>query len=392
MGPPFPSLDSIETTGRRPAREAPLMNDPQKNGREKIRLLLIEDDPGDAALLRLMLSEAGFSVDLETAGTAADGAAHLKNNEFDIVLLDLGLPDTNGIETFYRISKAAGSVPILVLSGNEDEHQALDAVKAGAQDYLIKSAINGSALDRCIRYAIERKKTESALREKEQSLQHLIREKDGLLREIHHRIKNNLQLVVSLLNLQAGLLTDPAARTALKESRQRVRTISLIHEQLYRTENRGRVGLYRYLQSLISNIASSFGEKGSRVVIEWDLEEVELPLGKAVPLGLLVNELLTNAIQHAFPDGRPGKIRVSLSRPPDGGIVLAVADDGVGIPAGLDFRKTETLGLQIVTLLAEQLDGRIDLVSQGGTRFRIEFEETLLRPNGLPKPGSEGTA
>ncbi len=365
------------------------MNDPQKNGREKIRLLLIEDDPSDAALLRLMLSEAGFSVDLETAGTAADGAAHLKNNEFDIVLLDLGLPDTNGIETFYRISKAAGSVPILVLSGNEDEHQALDAVKAGAQDYLIKSAINGSALDRCIRYAIERKKTESALREKEQSLQHLIREKDGLLREIHHRIKNNLQLVVSLLNLQAGLLTDPAARTALKESRQRVRTISLIHEQLYRTENRGRVGLYRYLQSLISNIASSFGEKGSRVVIEWDLEEVELPLGKAVPLGLLVNELLTNAIQHAFPDGRPGKIRVSLSRPPDGGIVLAVADDGVGIPAGLDFRKTETLGLQIVTLLAEQLDGRIDLVSEGGTRFRIEFEETLLRPNGLPKPGSE---
>lgn len=365
------------------------MSDPRKKPSEKIRLLLIEDDPSDAALLRLKLSEAGIAVDLETAGTAAEGAARLKKSGFDAVLLDLGLPDANGIETYDRISKAAGSVPILVLSGNEDERQALDAVKAGAQDYLIKSAINGSGLDRCIRYAIERKKSECALREKEQFLRHLVSEKDGLLREIHHRIKSNLQLVVSLLNLQADRLNDPAARAALKESRQRVRTISLIHEQLYRTENRGRVGLYRYLQSLISNIASSFGERGSRVSIEWDLEEAELPIGKAVPLGLLVNELLTNAIQHAFPDGRPGKIRVSLSRPPDGGVVLTVADDGVGIPAELDFRKTETLGLQIVTLLAEQLDGRIDLGSEGGTRFRIEFKETLFRPNSLPKPGPE---
>lgn len=210
-------------------------------------------------------------------------------------------------------------------------------------------------------------------------------EKEVLLRDVQHRVQNNMQLISSLLNLQAGLVSNPAVLEAIRASQNRIRSISLIHERLDRSEAKGSVDLYAYLRDIVGGITASSGTGRARVVVEWDLEKIEAPLKPAVSLGLIVNELLSNAFKHAFPDGRSGTVRLSLGKNADGGLLLSVDDDGVGLPVGLDPRSGSSLGLRIVGLLVDELGGRLDIMSGAGTSLKIfldprEWKEGVLKP------------
>ncbi len=216
----------------------------------------------------------------------------------------------------------------------------------------------------------ERKRDENAVRA---SLQ----EKTVLLKEVHHRVKNNLQTVTSLLNLQAVRTKNQTALDTLQETGNRVRSMALLHETLYRSETLGRVNFGNYIENICGHLFRSYGPKAAKIKLESHLEEVSVDLDQAVSCGLIINELVSNALKHAFPDGRAGRIEVELKRTPENQIVLKVADDGVGIPPEADIHQTGTLGHQLVFMLAEKLHGTVDVTRKPGTTFRISFPSRL---------------
>jgi len=198
-------------------------------------------------------------------------------------------------------------------------------------------------------------------------------EKELLLREIHHRVKNNLQVISSLLSLQARHLPDAAARAIFAQSQNRVQSIALVHEQLYLSGDLAHVDFERYVESLIDNLFYTYDADERGIGREIDVGGVQLPIDLAIPCGLLVNELVTNSLKHGFPGGRRGAIRVLLRVDGPGMVCLTVADDGVGVPPGLDLRRTRSLGLDLVFTFAEQLDATIEVRRQGGTAFDVRF-------------------
>ncbi len=214
----------------------------------------------------------------------------------------------------------------------------------------------------------------------EETIRASLREKEVMLREIHHRVKNNLQVISSLFSLQAGHVNDAETRRIFREGQARVRSMALIHDKLYRSGDLSKIDFGDYLQSLSAHLFQALAADAGRIRLEMQLPEVFLDINAAVPCGLLANELVTNALEHAFPEGRRGVIRIGLRRPADGGVELCVADDGVGFPEGLDFRRTESLGLQIVNLLVGQLEGTIELDPENGTSFTVRFQDSKFVP------------
>jgi two-component sensor histidine kinase len=206
----------------------------------------------------------------------------------------------------------------------------------------------------------------------EQRLKASLEEKEVLLKEIHHRVKNNLQVVSSLLYLQSQKIEDPEVRALFAESQNRICSMALAHEQLYQSKSLADISLREYVHSLVSHMRQVNMLPESRIECEVLVADVTVDIEKVVPCGLLIAELFSNAIKHAFPDGRRGMVRIEISsRQRD--VKLSVADDGVGLPAGFDYRHTQTLGLQLVCALVAQLDGDISLVDGAGTRFDIIF-------------------
>jgi PAS domain S-box-containing protein len=200
-----------------------------------------------------------------------------------------------------------------------------------------------------------------------------LREREVLLQEVHHRVKNNLQIISSLINMQMRKLEAGANRDALEECQTRVQAIALIHEKLYQSKDYSRVLFSEYARSLANGVFQAMGISQSTVSLELAIGDVALAVDKAIPCGLMLNELITNALKHAFPHERRGTIRVELARVDDLLLRLAVTDDGVGLPEGFDVTKCESLGLQLVCTLAEQLDAKLDVVGGRGGSFQITF-------------------
>jgi two-component sensor histidine kinase len=205
----------------------------------------------------------------------------------------------------------------------------------------------------------------------EEQIQASLREKEALLREIHHRVKNNLQITSSLLRLQASNISDPQARTIFDETQLRIRSMALVHEKLYQAKNLTRINFGDYVRTLGELLFKSFAVTVDAVVLDVAGTDLFLDIDTAVPCGLIVNEVLSNALKHAFPGGR-GTIFVRLERRDDH-CVMTIRDDGVGLPPQFDLQSIDTLGLQLVRGLVQQIDGCLEVRSVIGTEFRIDF-------------------
>jgi PAS domain S-box-containing protein len=208
---------------------------------------------------------------------------------------------------------------------------------------------------------------------KEEHIRAALKEKELLLGEVHHRVKNNLQIIQSLLYLQAAKIDDPTVTAILMESQNRIKSMALIHQTLYQSKDFERVDFSHFLDSLAPNLVSSYSVDPGRVSLSIDADDVHLPIHAAIPCGLIVNELISNALKHAFPAGRSGRIEIGLARGADGAVAMAVEDDGVGLPEGLDILKTETLGLQMVSLLSQQIGAEMTVNPSDPTRFKFQF-------------------
>lgn len=222
----------------------------------------------------------------------------------------------------------------------------------------------------------ESKRAEAALRDS-------LREKEALLKEVHHRVKNNLQVISSLLRLQATQIEHPMAKRALQDMKHRVHSMALLHETLYRSENLDQVNMAEYFESMCQQLFRSLAQPSGVIELKLDLEKASLQVDQAIPCGLLVNELVSNALKHAFPDGRGGEVRVQLRQDTDNGLLrLRVSDDGVGLPANFQMRKIHSLGLQLVSDLASQLRGKLFIGPPPQAVFEVEFSPVTTAHRG----------
>jgi PAS domain S-box-containing protein len=225
---------------------------------------------------------------------------------------------------------------------------------------------------RAVAVAIARDMTDR--RQEEARLRASLREKEVMLKEIHHRVKNNLQVISSLLSIQSTYLADPRDASNFQESRDRIRTMALVHEKLYQSNDLASVDFGPYVERLATNLFRSYTGSGGRIGLHIDIKDVSLDADRAVPCGLIVNELVTNALKYAFPDGRSGTVTVAMQQDNDQ-IRLIVSDDGVGMRADFDLAETESLGIQLVNMLTNQLDGTVTMDVAQGTRFTICFKK-----------------
>jgi two-component sensor histidine kinase len=224
-------------------------------------------------------------------------------------------------------------------------------------------------------------------KQREKVVQEALKEKDILLGEIHHRVKNNLHIIHSLLDLQSARITDTSVQEMLRESQNRIRSMALIHQTLYQSKDFAGVDFATFLETLIPTLISSYGIDPFRITLSIQAEDVKLPINLAIPCGLMVNELVSNALKHAFAGHRSGTISVTVRTEPkpDGPgeqVVLGVGDDGIGIPATVDLETSETLGLRLVLLLTDQVHGALDIHRADPTRFTITFPLTEERKVG----------
>lgn len=210
-------------------------------------------------------------------------------------------------------------------------------------------------------------------RQDEQEIKQLLMEKELLLREVHHRIKNNMLTISSLLGLQAATLSDPAGIQALQEADSRVQTMMVIYDKLYRSEYYQRVDLQMYLSALLSEIEATWQAPGRRIRLLQDVSALEIAPRQCLPVGLIINEWVTNCFKYAFPDGREGVIRVTVRLLEQQQVEVRVADNGVGLPEDIDLTHPSGFGLTLVRILSHQLNGQVQVTRQDGTCYRLIF-------------------
>lgn len=211
----------------------------------------------------------------------------------------------------------------------------------------------------------------------EQQLKSSLEEKGVLLKEIHHRVKNNMQLISSLLSLQSGYITDEATLLAMRDSKDRIKAMALVHEKLYGAEDLSMLDFDGYAESLVSGLIRSYGAETTEITTRLEIQKLAVDVDTAVSCGLIINELVSNALKYAFAPQKGGEILIELCQENSDHLILKVEDNGVGFPAEVDFRETDSLGLQLVCMMVEQLDGKIELDSSNGSRFQIIFPKQI---------------
>lgn len=210
----------------------------------------------------------------------------------------------------------------------------------------------------------------------ENTIETSLKQKDLLLKEIHHRVKNNLQIISSLIKLQSAHVNDKEIHSLFAESQNRIKTMALIHEKLYRSTDISVIEFYDYIKNLVNSLYSSYGISIDRVKPVIEFRSIYLDIDTAIPCGLIINELISNCLKYAYPDMRKGKISIDLMELNDSDYVMVIKDDGIGIPESVDFGNTNSLGLKLVKILSEQLGGTAELIRNNGSEFRISFSRS----------------
>jgi len=352
-------------------------------------LLYIDDDPALARLVERGLTRAGFKV--VHAASGQQGLDRLAEGGIDVVALDQYMPGLDGLETLEQILMIPDAPPVVFVTASQDSAIAVTALKAGAADYLVKDvrgefipllqvAVNGAIRQAAIQKA--RDEAEAEVHASRDRYAALAAEREVLLREVNHRVGNSLQIIASLLHLQANSATETDVKAALTNAMGRVAAVAQVHRRLYTSHDFKTVMLNQYLEALLEDLRrSAEGNRMSRLTLK--AEPIEIDPDRAVAIGIIVNELVMNAVKYAYPDGA-GPIHVEL-KPQGDDLLLAIGDEGVGIGDKTDPRGTG-MGQRIVAAMAAKLDASVERdPAHKGTRFVVRFSR--LSP-AMAKPTS----
>jgi two-component sensor histidine kinase len=356
-------------------------------------LLYIDDDEALARLVNRGLTRQGFNVVHAANGEA--GLARLQQGGIDVVALDQYMPGLDGLETLARILTIPDAPPVVFVTASQDSAIAVTALKAGAADYLVKDTLGDFipllhvAIDGALRQAMVRKARDAAEAEVHASRDRyaaLAAEREVLLREVNHRVGNSLQIIASLLHLQANSSTQDGVKAALTNAMGRVAAVAQVHRRLYTSHDLKSVLLNQYLEALLEDLRrSAEGNKMSRLTLK--AEPIEIDPDRAVAIGIIVNELVMNAVKYAYPDGA-GPIHVVLTARGDD-LELSIADDGVGLNVKTDPRSTG-MGQRIVTAMAQKLDATVERdPAHAGTRMVLRFRRATAPVPAKPASAAE---
>lgn len=390
--------------------------------KKKLKILILEDVEFDAELIEYELRREGIKFLSKRVDTKEKFVKELEELKPDLILADHSLPKFDGISALKIANERCPYIPFLFVSGKIGEEFAVNALKQGATDYIFKNNLSKlvPAIQRALEEyneKIEREKAQKSLRKAhfeleqqvlertvalsraneelraemdergriENKLKKSLEEKEILLKEIHHRVKNNLQIISSLLNLQSRYIDDKKMLDIYKESQNRVKSMAIIHEKLYQSDDLARIDFGDYVESLVLDLFNSYGVDKNVTDLDINIKDVLLDINTAIPCGLIVNELVTNSIKHGFPTNvshsnnylksfKKNEIAITITKK-DEFYVMSVCDNGMGFPDDLDFYNTDSLGMQLVISLTNQLRGTVELERSNGTLFKITFQE-----------------
>ncbi|MEO5356867.1 MAG: response regulator [Nitrospirae bacterium YQR-1] len=387
---------------------------------EGVRILVLDDEQVVVEAIKRHLKDSGYQI--HSAKNGKEGLRLFYKIKPILVILDLKMPVMDGIEFLEYLQltpEDPASVIVLTGHGSDEDMQRCFELGIGAFLHkpfnlyelkgLVKHSISLKQVEqnlkrelsvrtkmeeelRKYRYHLEElvKKRTSELQQTneklrieidertkaEEKISHSLREKEVLLKEVHHRVKNNLQIVSSLLDLQSKYIESRELLEMFKDSQNRLKTMALIHEKLYQSEDLSIINFSRYVPSLLNHLYQSYNLSASVISLDTDIDDISIGVDTAVPCGLIINELVSNSLKYAFSDGREGLLSVYLKRSPDDYYSLTIADNGVGLPQGYDFKSVKSLGLRLVyALVVDQLEGFIDYDGCAGAKYLIKFKE-----------------
>ncbi len=323
------------------------------------RILYIDDDDGLRRLVEKLLHRRGH--DIATAASGAEGIALATAEHFDVIAVDHYMPGQDGLATLTALRQLPDCPPVVYVTGSEESSVAVAALKAGAADYVVKST-GGDFIDllegafnhalESVRLRADKTAAEDALREANSRL-------ETLLREVNHRVSNSLQMVSAFVHMQARALPDESARMALEDTERRIQAIAQVHRRLYTSDDVESIAMDEYLSALVEELQETWSTTLAPRPIRLEAEQLRLHPDKAVSLGVIVNELVSNACKYAYGDGVAGEVRVRFGKAGDGHFHLVVEDDGIGLTDGMAPRGSG-LGSRLVLAMAKSLASNLD--------------------------------
>ncbi len=321
---------------------------------ERPRILYIDDDEALGRLVMRALGRRGYDIQCATSGQA--GVATATARDFDLIAVDHYMPGYDGLTTLEALRALPVVPPIIYVTGSEESRIAVAALKAGAIDYVVKTI--GEDFFDLLAAAIETALAQVALKRKTEAAEDALRASnarlEALLHEVNHRVANSLQLVSALVHMQSRALADPAARDALADTQNRIAAIAQVHRRLYTSDDVSGVAMDDYLRALVSELEATWSTSGSPRQMTLSAAPIRLSTDKAVSLGVIVNELVSNACKYAYDEGIAGEIRIALARDGDHRFVLQVEDDGTGLsPAAAP--KGTGIGTKLIGAMAASL-------------------------------------
>lgn len=341
-----------------------------------IKALYIDDDAALGRLVQRILGRRGYQVDHVT--TAEAGFTRLADGDIDVVILDHDLGTTSGFAVLEDLRAREQAPPVVYVTASTELSIAVQALKTGAVDYVVKAIGDGFEvlLVAALEQAVERARLMRAKEEAELQVRQAKDRAEMLLAEVNHRVANSLALVGSLVRMQAGAVTEPGAKAALAETQARITAIANLHRSLYTSTDVQQVDLAAYLETLVGELGNSITASGKTPIVRLDAEPVSIKTDRAVSVGMIATELVTNALKYAYPVG-DGEVRVSVARSPSNQITLSVADDGIGW-TGEGAAKGSGLGAKIIAAMSKSLGSTLEYRSQPiGTLASITFDEKL---------------
>lgn len=333
----------------------------------KAKILIVEDEAIVVEDIQKILTKADYGI-FGSASSGEEALSIIKNSQPDLILMDIVLQGKmDGIQTAEKIRQNF-DIPVVYLTAYTDEKTLHRAKITEPFGYIIKP-FEDRELSTIIEIALYKYRMEKKLKAS-------LKEKDMLLREIHHRVKNNMQVILSLLRLQPEYIRDEKYIKIFKDIQNRIKSMVLIHEKLYESKDLASINFSDYVRRLVNELFRSYGDNASKIHLKIDINDIILGIDSAIPCGLIINELVSNSLKYAFVKSKEGIIEISLRNINKIFIELVVKDNGVGLPKDFDLKQTKTLGLHLVLTLTKQINGEIELHRENGTTFSVKFKRS----------------